>query len=262
MKLAAAFVESSESPKIFATASCDTDIVNVAPASDTTTIASQLQSKGYTRSICYFNGTAGSDSAEATEAIDAAMFALIAAFKSGYYNTAYKTPAGITPDLLNSSQEAYSRGVYVNGIFVPGKDCNTFEKDYDIVRWGRTCAGGWIDQVIFIDNLCADLQAAVFNRFKNTQKVPRDINGYATIEAAIEKVFKDYQKPDASGAYAITQYDQDSDGKQSGGYIISMPKPGDASDADKTGRVVTGITWVVWYATPTNSVKMTGVIAL
>jgi len=195
----------------------------------------------------------------ATEALEAATLALIAAYTPGTYNVAYKSPASVTPDALNTSQETYSRGIYSNGVFVPGKDCNTLETlaGLNIVRWGRTAAAGWIDQVVFTDAITNALQTAVFSLFVNTLKVPRDINGYNMIEAAMEKVMKGYQN-----VGAITPYAKDDSGNQIGGYVITMPKLADATDADKTGRVLNGVTFKLWYASPINSVKIAGVIAL
>jgi len=57
VKLLSAWVEASGSPKLFATASSDSDIVNTAPASDNTTsgtIARQLQALARTRTATFF----------------------------------------------------------------------------------------------------------------------------------------------------------------------------------------------------------------
>ena len=267
VKLAAAFAEASRSPKIFTTASSDSDIVDVAPGSDsstTGTIAAQLKGLARSRTEGFYSATAGTDSAAATQSLDAAAVAIYTSFTPGKFNPAYKTPSGITPDQLTTQQELYSRGRYENGIFTAGKEFNTLETlaNNNIIRWGRTCAGGWVDQTIFIDAISSDLQTAVYSLFLNSAKVPRDINGYAAIEAAIEGVIKSYQVADANGAYAITPYSKDSSGNQTGGYRITMPVPSDASDADKTGRVLNGAYAEVWYASPLNSMKLGLLIAL
>ena len=269
--LAAAFCQSSSSPKIFSYASSDTNIITVAPGSDSSlsgSVAARMNGLGYSRTAGFYSGTAGRDSsaqggaAIATQAIDAAFFGLIAGYAPGTFNAAYKSPVGVTPDVLTVQQEQYSRGYYSDiggvGQFNVGKEINTFEPlaNQNIVRWGRMASGDWIDYIIFKDWLIASLQAAVYGVLVNSAKIPRDINGYAMVEAAMTGVFKSAQ---SNGA--IAPYAQDENKVQIGGYVINMPALSAASDSDKAGRVLNAISWECWYSGAVNSIHMTGSIS-
>jgi len=264
----AAWVESSSTtPKFYGMASSDPNNVNESPAADTTSIFHQLLALARRRTIGFFSGTAGRDNGQyvnptaPTEDLAAAVFGVWSGLAPGSFNMAYLQPAGVTPDSLSVQQEMNSRGYYANGIFIPAKECNTFETEggFNIIRWGRTFSGDWADLVVFQDWLVSSLIAAVFGTFANAgrqgRKVSYDYKGFAAIEGAMETVFKQGQK---NGA--ITDYAQDANGNQIGGYKITFPSLGDVDPNDKTARVLKNVTWECWATDGINSVKMSGTI--
>ena len=267
-----AAVNAATQPLFFFYKTADANVVNVTPAADSAlgvsgTVAAQILATKAKRTAAFFSGLG--------QHLDSSIAGYIAGFQPGTYNVAYTQPDGsMTPDALTQTQHNNAAGYYglVNGsqAFTAGKAVNTLETvgTFDIIRWG-TCQDGtsWIDAVIFQDYLVGALQAAVYGVLVNNPKVPYDINGFAMIQAAMESVFKPLVSlPGVTRP--ITQYMEDVNKKQIGGYLITMPSftdpsspNGYVSSADKLARVLNNLRWQCWYSSANNSIHMLGIIS-
>lgn len=246
----AAKVQTQE--KVFLTASADADIVDTTPAADTTTIAAVLKALEYSHTAGIY--LTGADSAYP----DAALGGYLGAqSKPGSYSAAYKKLIGQTPDTLTATQESNVLGDPADP--TSGKNFNTYQSigGAGRLRYGKTCAGGvyYIDYVIFKMWLKARLQEAIFSLLASVPKIPGTIEGATMIQNAMSGVFKQGQANDA-----ITDYSEDDDGNQNGGYYINLPDMGSRSSSDKAARRLSGITFGCWYTDGIHTVEIDGVI--
>ena len=238
--------------KLFITASADTDIADTTPAADTTTVAAVLKAAAYDHTAGIYHTGA------ATAYPDAALCGYLGSqSKPGSYSAAYKKLVGQTPDALTPTQESNILGDPADP--TSGKNFNTYETvgGAGRLRYGKTCAGGvyYIDYVIFKMWLRARLQEAIFSALASLPKLPATLDGLTTIYNAMAGVFKQGQVNSA-----ITDYSEDADGVQDGGWYVSMPDLSSRSTADKTARRLTGTTFGCWYTNGIHTMSITGVI--
>jgi hypothetical protein len=233
--------------KLMLYASADSNIL-VSP--DTTSLPAFFKGLGYNRTAGLYKADA------ATKFSDAALAGFLGAQdKPGSYTVCYKKLVGETPDTLTSGQEDIILGdPQVDGA---GKCCNTYQTvgGAGRLRYGVVASGKFIDYVIFKDWLTARLQEAIFSLFASVPKVPGDINGATMIQNAMEPVFKLGQANNA-----ITQFHQDEDKKQDGGYYITLPDMSLRSAADKAARHLSGIKFGCWYTDGIHTVEIDGII--
>jgi hypothetical protein len=238
--------------KFFNIASADANIANVAPLSDTTSIAAVLKAAGYKH-------TAGVYLSSAAAAYpDAALAGYLGAqSKPGSYSVAYKKLPGQTPDNLTATQENNILGT--NEDPTSGKFFNTYETvgGAGRVRYGKTCGGTYIDYEVFKMWLKARLQEEIFSLMASVPKIPGDLNGETMIRNAMSKPFKQAMGPMWG---AITEESKDADGKQTGGFWINFPDLSLRSASDKTARRLSGITFGCWYTDGIHTVQIDGVI--
>jgi hypothetical protein len=253
--LIAAKVETLE--KVFLTSSGDTDIVDLAPGSDTTTLAHDLKVLGYNRTLGIFGGDADSaPSAGVTPYNEAALAGYLGAQdKPGSYSAAFKTLVGQNTDALTPTQEANILGTAADPSM--GKYFNAYEYigGGGVFRYGFMSSGKYVDYIIFKDWLKARLQEALFGLLRNVPKIPEDLEGLTMINNSMEPVFKLGQ---SNGA--IPEMSKDDNGIQNGGYVITMPDLSIRSGTDKTARRLTGIGFKCWYTDGIHTMKIDGVI--
>ncbi len=238
--------------KLFITASADSNIADVAPSSDNTSIAAVLKAAQYDHSAgVYLAGAA-------TAYPDAALGGYLGAqSKPGSYSAAYKKLVGQIPDSLTPTQENNILGDPADP--ASGKNFNTYQTvgGAGRLRYGKTCAGGvyYIDYVIFKMWLKARLQEEIFTLFASYPKIAGTIEGATQIQNAMVKVFKQGQANNA-----ITDYSKDADGVQNGGYYITLPDMNIRSSSDKAARRLSGIRFGCWYTDGIHTVQIDGVI--
>ena len=250
----AAWVEAyTGSPKIFALGSNETDIADTTDAADTTTIAAVLKANARRRS-CGMYSTKAAPGATTPEYPDAGVFGNILPRLPGRWTLCYKTLAGCTADQLTPTQSTNVRAKYFNTYEVIG--------GVSIVRWGTTSSGEYLDYIVFMDWLKSRLSEAVFGLFVNSAKVSYDRDGFAAIQDAMTAVFKEGQVKDANGIQAITDYSEDSNKVQNGGYWIEFPRLEDIAAADKQNRLLQNVKFAVWYTNGIQTFKCTGAIIL
>ena len=233
--------------KVLIYASADS---NIPITPDTTSLPALFKAAGYNRTAGLYKADA------ATEFADAALAGFLAAQdKPGSYTACYKKLIGQTPDALTSGGEDIILGdPQSDG---SGKCCNTYQTvgGAGRLRYGVVASGKFIDYIIFKDWLKARLQEAIFSLFASVPKVPEDIQGAAMIQNAMEPVFKLGQANNA-----ITQFHQDEDKKQDGGYYITLPDMSLRSAADKAARHLGGIKFGCWYTDGIHTVEIDGII--
>jgi hypothetical protein len=225
------------------------DDSNILLTPDTTSLPSLFKGL-YNRTCGFYHDLA------ATQYLDGAVAGYLGAkSKPGSYSLFGKTLAAITPDVLTPAEEIIVLGTVADP--TSGKMCNTYETvgGAGRIRYGKVASGKYVDYIIFKDWLTARLQEGVFSLFASVPKVPGDIHGATMIQNAMEPVFKLGQANNA-----ITQYSQDSDKKQNGGYFINLPDMSLRSASDKAARHLSGITFGCWYTDGIHTVEIDGVI--
>ena len=229
--------------KVFAIASADADIVDTTDAGDTTTIAAIIKARAYTRSFVVFSTSA------ATEYPDAATLGRLLPYDPGTYTMKFKTLAGITVDALTATQSTNARA----------KHANTYEEigAVNILREGTTGEGEFFDVIVFIDWLQARITEGVYQPLVNNLKIPYTEIGMAAIKGEIEKVLKI-----GTERGGISDYAQDSNKNQIGGFVVTLPAYADITTADKAARLLSGVKFTAWLAGAIHAVSINGVVTL
>lgn len=229
--------------KIFVTADSTANIVDTTDAADTTTLAAVLKAAAYGRSVVVYSALA------ATEYPDAALLGKILPHDPGTYTAKFKTLASITADALTATQSTNARD----------KNCNVNEEigGVNIIREGTVAEGEFIDNIIFIDWLNSRITEEVYGVLVNNLKVPYTVQGMAAIKGAIEKILKIGQNRGG-----ISEYSQDSNKIQNGGYVVSLPAFEDIASADKASRTLRDVEFTAWLSGAIHAVVINGVVTL
>lgn len=113
------------------------------------------------------------------------------------------------------------------------KNINSFRRyaGTNVTIGGTVYAGEWIDVIRFRDWLKAEVQKNVFNVLRTNRKIPFTDAGIGLIEGAIEKALRDGQN---IGGIAPASYD--ADGNETPGYIVSLPKASELTEAERATR--------------------------
>jgi hypothetical protein len=188
-------------------------------------------------------------SSAGTEYPDAATLGKLLPYDPGTYTMKFKTLAGITVDYLTATQSTNARA----------KNANTYEEigPSNILREGTVGEGEKLDVIIFIDWLQARITEGVYQPLINNLKIPFTEIGMAAIKGEIEKVLKI-----GVARGGISDYAQDSDKNQIGGYIVTLPAFEDITTADKAARLLTGVEFTAWLAGAIHAVEIAGVVTL
>jgi hypothetical protein len=218
--LIAAWTEANS--KVFACASANANIVNVAPLSDTTSLAAVLKAAAYDRTICMYDALA------ATTYPEAAVLGKVFPLHPGSYALMFKTLVGVTRSLLSETQSYNARQ----------KNCLVYETigGVNILQEGKMASGEYFDVIVFIDWLVARIKEAAFANFVKQGKVSFDEDGILSCRNAIEPPFEE-----GLSYSGISPFAYDSDGVQIGGYFFTVPKLADISAIDKAARTLNGL---------------------
>lgn len=229
--------------KIFVAATAVANVVDTTDAADTTTIAAVLKAAAYARSAVIYSASA------ATEYPDAALLGKILPYDPGTYTAKFKTLASITADALTATQSTNARD----------KHCNVNEEigGVNIVREGTVADGEFIDIIIFTDWLNSRITEGVYAVLVNNLKVPYTPQGMAAVKGAIESVLKVGQNRGG-----ISDYSQDSNKIQNGGYVITLPAFEAILAADKASRTLRDVKFTAWLAGAIHAVTINGIVTL
>jgi Protein of unknown function (DUF3383) len=220
---------STANSKLFGTSSDDANIVNVAPNSDTTSLAAVLKATTNGRTFVIYDPDAD------TTYEEMAVFAMSLQKHPGSYTLMYKTLASGTARTLTPTQ-SYNAGQ---------KNCLVYEKvgGQSILHEGMVSSGEWFDVVVGIDWVVASCKTAVFAMQLNNDKISFDDDGTLAAKNVLSPVFQegiDYK--------LFTKTKFDSTGRQIGGFYITTPDPDTISDLDKATRTFNGTKAVAFLA--------------
>lgn len=230
VELVAAWVESNG--KLFITASADADIVDTTDAADTTTIAAVVKAASYVRTAVIYNALAASSYP------DAAWLGRCLPLDAGSITWAYKTLTGITPDSLTATQRTNALAKYAN-IYetVAG---------VSITQFGTTGGNEFIDITRGIDWLKATMQADIYQRLVNQDKIPYTDKGIASIESLVRKALE--SGIDRNFIASITS--------------ISVPAAADVSAANKAARLLQDVEFAAVLAGAIHTIEIQGVVTV
>lgn len=233
--VAAAWIEAKE--KIFITASDDSNIKDQNKATDTTSIAYSVQNSGYENTHVFYH----SDAANIFP--DAALMALLLAADVGSLTPEHKALPGISADNLTPNEE----------INIASKNAGFYREIAGINAYSgsKTGSGEWIDVVISGYWMIARLQESCFTTLANAKKIPYTGMGLVIMESAIRTVC---EQGITLGSFS--EFAENEDGDQIGGYLIEMPDIADIAPAQKATRDLVGISVTAWLAGAIHTMKI------
>lgn len=206
---AAAWAETQT--KIFFAQTGDTDVLTSA----TDDAASALQDLGYKRTALVYR-----PAAKATQFTELGWVGEGAPFAPGSSTWAYKSIAGSTPDALTSAQKAAALGKNAN-VYTTVAGAN-------ITQSGKVVAGEWIDVIIGIDALTAELQETLYAAMIANRKLDFEDGGITAVGGLIQGVLEKY------GRQGVLQIDS---------IKLTLPAYEDIPVSDRNTRKLSGITF-------------------
>lgn len=238
---AAAWAEANR--KIAGFASSDTDIVNVAASSDTTSLAAILKATAYARSFVVYCELA------ATQYPEAALLGRVFPLDTGSWTSKFKTLAGITVSNLTPTQESNALA----------KNCFIYTEvgGVNITAEGKVAEGEWLDTIVNVDWLHSRITEEVFTVLVRAKKVPYDDTGINTIGAAVSTPLQL-----AIGMGMLTAIQFNDAEEQIGGYIVNVPKAADVPSTDKNLRILNNVTFTAWLAGAIHAVTISGTVTV
>lgn len=123
----------------------------------------------------------------------------------------------------------------------------------NITIGGKTLAGEWIDVIRFRDWIKAEMQIRTFNAIQNNLKVPFTDKGIGLIESAMISTL---QRGQTIGGIAENQFDKD--GHEIPGFVVSVPKSSDLTEAERKSRKLTGCSYTARLAGAIHAVEIKG----
>jgi hypothetical protein len=165
----AAWTETQD--KIFVTASAVANVVDVAKAADTATIAYTLQNAGYLRTKLMYHDDAGTTYPEATFLAD------LLGREPGSYQMEYKSLPGVDKMTLTPTQQANARAKNV----LIYQDIGGF----GLTLYSKVAGGEWIDVIVFRDWLKSRIETRQFALQLNNQRVPYNNDGISQVESEL-----------------------------------------------------------------------------
>ena len=230
INLAATFAESNQ--KLFLAACPDDEIAT--DTSSPTDVATDLGAKN--RSGVYFTRYMSGNQ-------DAAHLALMLGKRAGSETWAHKTLAGVTADVLSSTE--FSVAGYADGA---GKGALTYtsKRGISLTDSGRAGSGRPFDLTHGADAQKAAIETAVLLVFANNGKVPFNNRGRNMIKQAIEGVLVADQVA----------------GFIESGWEVIVPEISEISAADKALRKLTGITYHAVLTGAIESATVAGTLSV
>ena len=156
-----------------------------------------------------------------------------------------KELATIVPSALSTEQKKELEEKHIN-TFLRYASCNC-------TIGGYTLAGEWIDVIRFRDWIKAEMQINVFNALKTNRKVPFTDGGIGLIEGKMEETLK---KGQDIGGIAPTEYDDD--GNATPGFVVTVPRVSDLTEAERKSRKLTGCHYTARLAGAIHAVEIEG----
>lgn len=216
--------------KVFFTGNADSAVVSSA----TDDVLSDLQDQGYFRTAFFFNGR------HLLSYTGIAAMAENFPYPPGSSSYAYKTLAGVTNDVLSSTEIDYVLNKGGNVYIEVARTKNTFK--------GLMPSGEWIDTVIGRDWLKAREEESVFGALRGARKIPYTDNGVDLIKAAVRAPLAAGVR---NGFLAATP-----------AYTVTAPKVADVDIADRQNRHFPDIKFQATLAGAIITAALSGTISV
>lgn len=199
----------------------------------TSDIASLLKAKSYSRTFPFFSADQGNFP-------EAALFGVINPLDPGSYTTKFKTLVGVVADDLNDSELG----------FIKNKNCNYYTQvaGVDIFQEGTVAVGEYIDTMIFVDWLQAQIEEGVFSDLINNPKIPFTDIGGAVLEKQIRAQL---QKGIRVGGLAADPVP-----------TVDVPKVADIDPLDRQARIFKTIEFAATLAGAIHFTEIRGVVTV
>lgn len=225
---AAAWAETQT--KLFFAQSNDVNIIT----NSTADAASVLKALGYKRTVLLSR-----DSSRVQEFSEFGWAGEGAPYLPGSSTWAFKSITGSSPDILTSAQKNYALG----------KNANTYTTvaGSKITQNGKVAGGEWLDIVIGIDALTAELQETVFAAQVQSRKLNYDDGGITAHGGLIQGVLEKY------GRQGVLQIDS---------IKLTLPRYDDVPSADRNARKLTGITFSALLQGAIHITEIRGTVAV
>ncbi len=241
MAATADWVEANE--RLFFACTNDSEVTDSAITTD---IASLFQATGYQRTYLHYGTTLD-------EYPEIGAFALLATTQFRGTNTLktlkFKEVALATTEELTSSVLATIRDKNCNVIFTTA--------GIKMIDAGRTCGGGWIDEIHGADALAEEIRVRVFGLLARTStKIPYTEQGMAQIKAEVTGALSQYER---NGYLAAAI---DADGTYLDAFTVSSGLVSQASQIDKAARIAPNVEFTGRLAGAIHSVTITGKLTL
>ena len=223
----AAYIEGKK--KLYLACSADSDVITTA----TDDIASTLQAANYFRTAYLWNNDFPSFP-------EMAWAGLVLPEDPGSETWAFKTLAGITFDILTSTQIANLKA----------KNANYYIKiaGVSITLDGKTAGGEFIDVIRGIDWLQARMQERIYSRLVNSVKIPFTDGGAAIIETEIRA-----QLQEGIGRGFLTANPAPT---------VTVPLVAEVSSVDRANRLLPDVEFNAFLAGAIHAVNISGVISV
>lgn len=226
---AAAWVETVR--KLCIVNTSDTECIT----SSTSDIASTIKNASYVRTDVLFSGN------ELLSYSALAWQGVMLPKNPGSATWAFKQLAGITPDVLNTSQKNYAKTKNLNTYTPLAKQGRT--------QWGQAGGGQYTDIVLGTDWLFARIQEAEFAVFASNDKVPFTDSGVDSLRSAALAVLKTA----TTSAYNLLA--------TTPAPLVTFPLVADVSDIDRQNRHLPGGTFTARYQGAVHTVDIAGTIS-
>ena len=201
---------------------------------DTDDIGSQLQDLGYDRTFLFYHSQA------ASVPVTAAPLGLQLPKKPGSSQWAYKRLKGVSVSELSVADRSAAIAKNVN---IYGDRANT-----GVFEPGKMVSGEWIDTIVVIDALQADIQNRVWGQFINNEKIPYTDDGVNVIVNALEA--------------ALAQSVRDGTLAANPPPYVTRPLVQDVSPTDKGNRILPDVKFFGTLAGAITKTVMVGRLVL
>lgn len=202
-------------------------------AGSTSDIAYFLKAQGYTRTFGVFykdSAVSNIESAWAGEALP---------YDPGSQTWAFKQLAGVSAYGITAAQRT--------AILAKNINIYTTTAGVDITEEGKVASGEYIDIIIGLDWLQANLQEEVFSNLVNIRKIPYDDTGITMIAGIVQGVLE------SAVNAGILQRDS---------VTLTVPKYADISSADKTARNLPDVTFTALLQGAIQGVEINGTVSV
>ena len=166
-------------------------------------------------------------------------------YTPGEETWAFKSLSTISPSVLTSNEIEQLKTAKLNYyVEVSGKG---------ITQEGKVISGEWIDIIRFRDWMVSDMQTRVFNLMVSNPKVPYTDGGIGLVENQMIATLKQGQKQGGIDGDAY-----DGDGALLPGFVTSVPRAANISDANKARRVLEDCTFSARLAGAIHATSIKG----